>query len=162
MLIKKINRLDKKGQAIFEFLVFIPFIVIMLQVFINVGGAINGSINQQKVLRGYFYYTLKGNPFYPHLDDLNRSAGSFQTMSFLAMGWANELEGGQFPVAPCYILESFFGDPIDSCKNLEKRDESLSQFIRVYTMYGLCGPSYSLENNTWLYRPDLSPNCLTR
>ena len=130
---------NKKGQSIFEFLVFVPFLLLMVQVFMNVGGAINGSINQQKVVRGYFYHKLKNSSFFPSKGDLNQLSGGITTVGYSAFGWSEELVDGRTPKAPCYLLNSFIGDPIDTCEEKPESGEAKSQYVRIYSVYGLCG-----------------------
>ena len=48
----------QQGQALVEFIIFLPFMLMMYTVVITLGDAINGSINQQKATRAYFYYRL--------------------------------------------------------------------------------------------------------
>ena len=44
---------NRKGQAIFEFIIFLPILLILYGVLVSVSSAINGSINQQKATRGF-------------------------------------------------------------------------------------------------------------
>lgn len=157
MLIKKQKQ---KGQSIFEFLVFVPFLLLLLQAFMRVGGAINGSINQQKHLRGYFYYKLKNSSYFPTLSDLSQ-LGQISQVGYSAFGWNEELVQNRNPKAPCYKLSSFFGEPIDTCGELTERASQKSQHIRVYTVYGLCGGVFTLNNDgNWQNIASASPNCV--
>ena len=54
-----------RGQALFEFIVFLPFLLFMLTIMFTVGNAINGSINQQKAVRRYFFTSTKATPPFP-------------------------------------------------------------------------------------------------
>lgn len=151
---------NNKGQSIFEFIVFIPFLLLMVQVFMNVGGAINGSINQQKTVRGYFYHKLKNSSFYPILSDLNQLDGGITQVGYSAFGWSKELVGGRTPKAPCYLLNNFFGEPIDTCEEITEIGEGKSQYIRVYSVYGLCGGMYNRSNaGGWDYLFNATSNC---
>ena len=150
---------NKKGQSVFEFLVFVPFLLLLLQTFLKVGGAINGSINQQKHLRGYFYYKMKNNSYFPTVNDLEQLGGMTQ-VGYSAFGWSEELVGGKQPKAPCYKLSSFFGEPIDSCGEVTEKSEGKSQFVRVYSVYGLCGGVYTMSNDgRWQGVSSASPTC---
>lgn len=150
---------NKKGQSVFEFIVFIPFLLLLLQTFLKVGGAINGSINQQKHLRGYFYYKLKNSSYFPSINDL-KQLGSMSQVGYSAFGWSEELVNGRQPKAPCYQLNSFFGEPIDTCQEVTERAEGKSQFIRVYSVYGLCGPVYTIgASGNWQSVLSSAPNC---
>lgn len=150
---------NNKGQSIFEFIVFIPFLLLLLQAFLKVGGAINGSINQQKHLRGYFYYKLKNSSYFPSLNDLEQLSGMTQ-VGYSAFGWSQELVGGKQPKAPCYLLNNFFGEPIDSCGEVTERAENKSQFIRVYTVFGMCSGVYVINGEgNWNYVDSSAPSC---
>ena len=153
-------RKNKKGQSIFEFLVFVPFLLLLLQAFMRVGGAINGSINQQKHLRGYFYYKLKNSSYFPSLTDLGQ-LGQMNQVGYSAFGWNEKLVQNRNPKAPCYLLNSFFGEPIDTCGELTERSSQQSQFVRVYSVYGLCGAVYTLNNDgNWQHILSAAPNCV--
>jgi hypothetical protein len=51
----KTKFLNQEGQAVFELLIFLPFLLFLYTIYYTAGNAINGSINQQKAVRGYFY-----------------------------------------------------------------------------------------------------------
>ena len=151
---------NQKGQSIFEFIVFVPFLILMLQVFMNVGGSINGSINQQKAVRSYFFHKLKNSSFFPSLNDLTNLSG-IENVSYSAFGWSKELVGGKQPKAPCYLLNNFFGEPIDTCDDLTEKGEGKSQFVRVYSVFGLCtGVFTKNDSGGWDYQYSISPTCV--
>ena len=149
---------SKSGQAMFEFIIFLPFVIVLFKMFLNIGGAINGSINQQKALRSYYYFTLKNSSYYPSLAQLN-SFSAFQSVGFYALGFAEDLISEK-PVAPCYKLEPFFGEDIDECLKRPKNNES--QFIKPKTMYGLCGPQYVRQSSQWQMAFTTPGSCTTR
>ena len=93
------KRMNKKGQAMFEFVIFLPFVIVLFKMFLNIGGAINGSINQQKTLRGYFYHTLRGSSYFPSLKTLNSSWKSFTEAGFYAIGFSETLVDDK-PIKP--------------------------------------------------------------
>ena len=64
-------------------------------------------------------------------------------VGYSAFGWSEELVNGQQPKAPCYQLNSFFGEPIDTCRELTERAEGKSQFIRVYSVMVFVGSIHS-------------------
>ncbi len=142
-----------KGQAIFEFIIFVPFMFLAYTVSINLMSAINGSINQQKVTRGYFYARLKGNsraPNFGELAEMQTVGASYAGM--LAIGWrdnpfADGETGSDVPKANCYKVASLFGQSIlDTCE--DKKDIGApSSFVRVKTVYGICGASYLVDQN---------------
>ena len=154
-----LNLKNTKGQSVFEFLVFVPFLLLMLQVFMKVGGAINGSINQQKHVRGYFYYKLKNSSHFPILADLYNFK-SITQVGYSAFGWSEVLIDNK-PKAPCYLLRSFFGEPIDTCEENSAKAEGKSQHVRVFSVYGICGASYSVNNSGgWQHNSSVAGGCI--
>lgn len=148
------------GQALFEFIVFLPFIVVFLNLFFNVSGALNSSINQQKATRGFFFRMVQNNSFFPDYDTLKNRLGSLSTASFYAIGFAEELVNGQEPKATCYRVPSFMGSDIDTCDKIG--NGSKSQYVRVYTVFGICGASFNQRSGFWDYRPQSPGGCTTR
>lgn len=152
----KINFLKQEdGQSIFEFIAFAPFYIVLLAVFINITGAINGSINQQKITRAYFYYNLRGNSTGLDRQYLTTTMDQgIQNFSMYSIGYM-EKRVGQTPEVPCYEVKNFIpGAPeLDSCQDKPNNSDAKTQFIRVNTMYGICtellvpGPNGSLVPN---------------
>ena len=134
---------NDNGQAIMEFLIFLPFILMMYSVVNSLGNAINASINQQKITRGYFYYRLSNNSMYPRpRRDSIEPADDWQVFGMQINGWMERLENGATPVAPCFKFALPLGEGNeDGCD--DKYTGRSSQFIRVKTVYGLCGATYS-------------------
>lgn len=148
---KQTNFLNQKGQAIMEFLAFVPFLLGMLMVYLKVGSAINGSINQQKVTRRFFYHLEKGNAFTPTGNILfNQDFKSKQAVSYTAVGWNEELKNGSKPIAPCYPMPTFFSQPPDECEK-PKDGETKTGFIKVYTVYGVCGANFVKNGTFWAH-----------
>ena len=150
---------DERGQAVFEFIAFVPFLIILIHIFISISGAINGSINQQKAVRGYYYNIIKWSSHFPKLDDLNNGRyKTFNQISFFTIGWKEKLKGDR-PVAPCYLLQSFLGENIDTCEDPTEINDGKSQFVRVYTAYGVCGANYLNQGTQWQTAPFFQPTC---
>ncbi|MBT3585285.1 MAG: hypothetical protein HN509_10280 [Halobacteriovoraceae bacterium] len=148
MAAKKFHNSNEEGQAVFELIVFLPFLIFMFTTFMTIGNALNGSINQQKATRGYFYYLVKGNSTVPDVSDLSYIAGGGNTRAgFYAIGWRAKSEGSDQAIATCYKFQSFLGSGNDdeTCEEPET-DEGSSQFIRIYTYYGICGQLYNLTS----------------
>jgi len=81
--------MDQKGQSVFEFIIFVPFLVFLFTIFYTCGSAINGSINQQKAVRGYFYSLVKGNSYVIGTQDLDiYKSKSMSQVGFFAIGWS--------------------------------------------------------------------------
>ncbi len=78
---------NQKGQAIFELIIFLPFLIFLYTIYSTTGNAINGSINQQKAVRGYFYGLLRGNSYINTTTDLDEfSEKAISVVGFSALG----------------------------------------------------------------------------
>lgn len=132
---KKINN---KGQAIFEMLVFFPFIVLLFTLIVTVGNSINGSINQQKATRSYFYYSVANDSMGAPIFDMGKFAeNGVESSGMYSFGW-KESQKGETPLAGCYKLNKLLGNGNnDTCFEAEV-SEGTTSFIRVFTAYGLC------------------------
>ena len=150
----------KDGQALFEFIVFLPFIVIFLNLFFSISGSINSSINQQKATRGFYFRMIQNNSFIPDFNTLSTRLGNVETASFYAIGYAEELVEGKEPKAVCYRVPTFMGEDIDNCDRHGTGGKS--QFVRVFTVFGICGPSYLNDSGVWKYRPSSPGGCTIR
>jgi len=152
MVIKLKNK-KNKGQALFEFVIFTPFFVAFFAIMIEIVGAINGSINQQKVTRGFFYRLVKGNSTIPATDDLNDFAGAIQEIGAYSIGW-KEAEDGKTPIATCYKITKLPGAKYeDTCQEGSVGEEPTG-FFRVFTSYGVCSTSYTTQGNGGVFYYD--------
>lgn len=148
MAAKKIksNLRNENGQALFELIVFLPLMIFMLTIIYTIGNSINASINQVKATRRYFYYISKGNSRLPDKSDLQKflAAGMLQP-SMSSVAWT-ESRDGEKSYSACYKINTLFGaDTDDDCKE-PKIEEEKTQFIRIFTAYGVCGEEF-LRNN---------------
>lgn len=157
--------LNQKGQALFEMILFLPFLLFLYTIYYTSGNAMSGSINQQKAVRGYFYGSLKGNSYVNSLSDLNQFAGSgLKKIGFNAIGW-NEKFDGRNSFAPCFKFSSLLKNGMtEECEGDDRDEESSSRFIRLFTFYGVCGPSYivSTEPVDGKAYFDIPPNAQTQ
>jgi len=147
MDVKKLDiKEDESGQALIEFLLFLPFLLMMYSVTLSLSNAINGSINQQKVTRAYFYYRIQNNSTIPKpRRSGSQPYNSWKTFGMQIMGWSKEMKN-QIPVAPCYKFNLPLGKKDgDSCES--SYSENTTQYIRVGTVYGVCGATYTNSNN---------------
>ncbi len=146
---KKSNCFAKndKGQAIFELLAFMPFLIFIFTIMVTVGNAINASINQQKVTRRYFYYLLKGNSAAPGQEDLGEWMNSGISLAGMsAIGFRDKAEG-ELSLAPCFKFTTLFtGDEGETCSEPLKGSDK-STFVRIFTFYGICGETYIVKGN---------------
>lgn len=143
---------DQKGQAIFELILFLPFLLFLYMIYATAGDSISGSINQQKAVRGYFYGLVKGNSYLNTLQDLNQYASSnLRMVGFSTLGWREKEEVGKgtnAAFAPCFKFSSMLkSDSSEECDDKARSQDSdgngVTHFIRVFTFYGVCGPVYS-------------------
>ncbi|MDA9189750.1 hypothetical protein N9O57_02090 [bacterium] len=154
---------DEKGQSIFEFLMFVPFLIILFATLVKIQGALNSSINQQKAARGYYFNLLRHNSMLP---DKNEVAGmmtraGIQNYGLSLLGWrdysagAGDDESSVNPVAACFNLIgiSTNNESNDECEDPIPQDKTRVKNIRVYTAFGLCSANYSLNGNDIAYNP---------
>lgn len=146
---------NQKGQALVEFMLFLPFMLMLYATISSIGNALNGSINQQKITRAYFYYRAQNNSTLP------KPKNSFPNWKLFGMvinGWKESFaDGGQIPLAPCYKFNLPLGDTSgDECE--EGYTSSTTQYIRVGTVYGVCGATYSNEDSGTVRLPGASAN----
>lgn len=158
------------GQAIFEFIVFLPFFLILLAILITMGGAINGSINQLKSTRGYFYYLVKNNSNLPSRDDLDPLEGVISATGMYSIGWRDQSKGGT-PLGPCYKVLSFGmskqGKISEQCADKINTAEQISSYIKVFSVYGVCSTSYAVGGSgklefNFLVNSSISGDCTIR
>lgn len=147
---KKLLLSNQKGQAVFELIIFLPFLVFLYTIYSTTGNSINGSINQQKAVRGYFYALLRGNSYINTMADLEEfSSKSVNVVGFSALGWRDKSANGQRDsFAPCFKFSSVLKNDSDEDCDSETREEDsdgnpISRNVRVFTFYGICGPVYS-------------------
>lgn len=158
MDVKKSILKSDKGQALFEFVMFLPFLVMIYSVVMSIGNSINGSINQQKATRSYFKNRLQNNSNIPKPSDAFTRLNEF---GMWAIGWAEELQGSQgSPIMTCYK----FSIPLGSTENDECKKRyrgTTTQFIRVGTVIGVCGASYKRIDTGVKMLPIESPSELS-
>lgn len=135
---------NEDGQAILEFLVFLPLFLLFVGLIVGLGSAINGSINQQKAVRGYFFYTAQNNSMIPKPDYINNPKDGWRSFGMYFIGWYDRIDGNQ-PIAPCYKIPV----PLDSGDNVcdDSYSELTTQLIRVGTVFGICGATYYNNGN---------------
>ncbi|MGZ3807859.1 MAG: hypothetical protein ACXVCE_07220, partial [Bacteriovorax sp.] len=137
--------LDQKGQAIFEMILFLPFLLFLYTIYYTAGNAISGSINQQKAVRGYFYTLVKGNSYINNFNELRSLKDkNVKKVGFNAIGWNERIDSGPSSnsYAPCFKFSSLLkNNSTEECEGSEREEEGSSRFIRLFTFYGVCGPA---------------------
>lgn len=150
------KKLDNKGQAIFELIIFLPFLVIFYSIIYSVGNALNSSINQQKAVRGYFYAITKGNSYLNTFSNLKELTGrGLNKVGFASIGWRerSENDGGD-SYAPCFSFPQLMKSGVDDECDKPDRSSDTSRHIRVYTAYGVCGPHYEKDSDFFKISPE--------
>lgn len=153
MVAKSKNLKEERGQAIFEMLIFMPILILMYTIIFNVGNALNIAINQQKVLRRYYYYLIKGNSLIPTQDDLQERKENLSRMGMSVVGYADQKESDEDnapPIGSCFKFNTIAaGSSDETCVDVSD-DENETIFVRVYSAYGICGENYRKEQNIWI------------
>lgn len=144
MAAKKEKILNSDGQAIFEFIVFVPFYLYLLTILMSFGNSLNASINQNKVIRGFFYRDLAGYSFPPIKRDLEElSNNGLNQVGMALVGYRDRAEGKD-AIAGCVGVQRYIGsEGADETCEEPPDGETSTRFIRLYTAYGVCGESWS-------------------
>lgn len=145
--------MNPKGQALIELIIFLPLMFMIYSLIAGFASSINGSINQQKITRSYFYYRIQNNSTSPAPDYPRQVFNNWQRFGMFFIGWRSKFIDGDNPAMPCYKVSLPIGsNSKDECD--EPYDEASSQFIRVGTVYGLCGGSYLNANGEVIWLPN--------
>jgi hypothetical protein len=133
---KKYNQ----GQALIELIIFLPLMITLYSVISGFANSINGSINQQKITRAYFYNRIQNNSTFPGPSLVKESLPSWSVFSVFFIGWKDYFKDGESPVMPCYKVSiPFKKGPKDKCEDAYTQKRTL--WVRVGTVYGVCGTS---------------------
>lgn len=150
----KISKIDQRGQALIELIIFLPLIFTLYGLIGGFANAINGSINQQKITRSYFYFRAQNNSSMPKPS----GALSFQSWKRFGMffiGWSDREidENSPQPYSACYQISfPVEGAASDKCEN--PYNKITTQFIRVGTVYGTCGNTFVTVSGKAVYAPE--------
>jgi len=133
-------RPNQRGQALIELIVFLPLMFALYSMISGFAGAINGSINQQKATRAYFYYRVQNNPFVPK-PDIDNTHETWQEFGMFFVGWMDDMQSDN-PIAPCYrITIPMANNGNEQCSG--PYSSETTQLIRVGTAYGICGATFA-------------------
>ena len=136
---------NEDGQAIIEMVLFFPLLVLLFIYFINITASINGAINQQKVTRAYFFALLKNNSLYPFSRDIKEIRAPYSGMSFI--GWREKFGSANEPLLACYQAKvPFFSTDETACT--AQYTGRNTNYIRVGTVFGLCGATYRIDRKS--------------
>jgi hypothetical protein len=138
---------SEQGQALFEFIVFLPLVLVLCGVLLVTGNSINASINQQKATRAYFYMFNQHNSRLPNARILKswKDESGLVDVGHFALGWAEKIVS-RLPHTTCFKYNALFGD-IKQDETCDEPDleENQTSYIRPATAYGVCGETYSLK-----------------
>ncbi len=150
MVAKKMKK--QKGQAIFELIIFLPIFLFLMKTLFDYGDAINHSINQNKAVRSYYFYTAANDSNLPNLAYLGEfQSKSVKTISLDTFSWSTQTvpDESAFPMGSCVKVPGFLGNDLPGECDAPQPDDMKSQFIRVYTSFGVCTGSWaSAEDNS--------------
>ena len=143
---------SESGQALIELIIFLPLIVSLYAVIAGFASSINGSINQQKVTRAYFYYRVQNNSTIPGPSTSEFLA--WKKFGLFYIGWKERFSGGgETPEMPCYKVNiPFKSTPTDTCEQPYSVENTI--WVRVGTVYGICGATYFNNNGKVNQVPD--------
>jgi hypothetical protein len=147
---------NQKGQALFEMILFLPFLLFLYTIYYTVGNSLSGSINQQKAVRGYYYAFVKGNSYVLSRNDLAfYKNNGMKIVGFSAIGWTDHLGSAKEAFGPCFKFSSLLkNNSNEECESPERDEAGSSRFIRLYTYYGVCGPTYTVsKSDTYVIEP---------
>lgn len=144
---------EQNGQAIFELIIFLPLFLFLIKTLFDYGDSINHSINQMKVVRGYYFYTVSNDSMLPNLAIMKelKDKGQLSLVSLDTISWSTESISGSNtqPYGSCVKVPGFLGNEIaEECNEPAPQDRK-TQFIRVYTSFGVCTGSWlDADQNT--------------
>jgi hypothetical protein len=144
---------NQKGQALIELIIFLPLIITLYSVISGYANSINASINQQKITRAYFYNRIQNNSTIPGPNLVKDEYSAWKQFGMFFIGWKDYFKGAGVPVMPCFKVTIPFKDsPKDKCEDAYTQEKSL--WIRVGTVYGICGTTFFYADNKVYYVPD--------
>lgn len=141
---------SQKGQSVFELIIFMPLFLYMTKVLFDYGDAINHSINQNKVVRGYYYYTISNDsnaPNWSFSEDYylrGNIIGPNAAIGLDSYAWSLDSTAGDLrPKGSCVPVPGFLGNDLasDECRAPNIVDGK-TRFIRSYSAFGVCTGSW--------------------
>jgi hypothetical protein len=144
---------QSKGQALIELIIFLPLMITLYSVISGFANSINGSINQQKITRAYFYNRLQNNSTFPGPPLVFESFESWSLFGVFFIGWKDYFKNEESPVMACYKVSiPFKNGPKDKCEEAYSQKKTL--WVRVGTVYGACGTSLFQNGGEVFMVPD--------
>ena len=149
------NLKKQSGQALIELIIFLPLMFMFYSMISGFANAINGSINQQKITRAYFYYRVQNNSMVPKPGG-DQTFLRWKLFGSYFIGWKDYFSGGasnSMPVAACYKLTTPLGSSNSDKCELKYTNPS-TMFVRVQTVYGVCGATFATIGTEAVQVPD--------
>lgn len=151
---------NSSGQALIELIIFLPLIVTLYTIISGFANSINGSINQQKITRAYFYNRAQNNSTIPNPRTIQGAYENWRYFSVFYIGWKDYFKGEGIPIMPCYKVNiPLKNRPTDKCD--ESYSEQNTLWVRVGSVYGICGTSYYHSNGKVFFMPDSQATSFT-
>ncbi len=141
---------NESGQALFEFIMFLPFVLIILHALFTIANSINAGINQQKSLRGYYFQLLKSDSMGLASEDIDTLHGAgVRFVGFNAIGWKEKFINGDQPASPCFGMTKLIGqNQGQTCDEIVTQGEP-SAYIKLFNVFGICTKTYLPNNDSF-------------
>lgn len=150
MINKKI--LESKGQALIEFILFLPLLIGIYSFVKGYAQSIFSSINQQKIIRSYFYYRIQNSSMFPVPATIQGVYQNWNYFSVFFIGWM-DYNYQDYPIMSCYKPDIFFNaGENELCQ--ESYSEKVTPWVKVGSVYGVCGASYYQTNGNVYLIPE--------
>ena len=136
---------NENGQAIFELIIFLPIFLFLMKSLFDYGDSINLSINQIKAVRGYYFYSNSHDTMLPNRNFLEefKTAG-VNHVSLDTFSWSlDTFAESRNPVGACVKVFGFLGNEIEEECREPAPDERKTQYIRIYSSFGVCSGTWS-------------------
>lgn len=152
--------MDERGQAFFEMIMFVPFMLFLFTLIVTFGNSVNGAINQNKITRGFFYATTRNNSYGMTFSTLSSLQGrGVGNAGLHVIGYRDTAEG-ENPFGACYRINRFFGGrKEEECKDPIRGAEE-SSYIRVFTFYGVCAQGWKFNGQAFQPQEEPTANSL--
>lgn len=147
MVVKfKKSTLDQKGQAFFEMIMFVPFMIFLFSLIVTFGNSVNGAINQNKITRGFFFATTRNNSYGMNSNDLTLLKDRGVSITGLhVIGYRGKKEG-EVSYGACYRINRFFGGKKEEECTDAINGANESSYVRLFTFYGVCAQAWKFSS----------------
>jgi hypothetical protein len=93
------------------------------------------------------------NSTIPTLDTLT-DLNSLDSVGSSVVGWTKEEVNNSKPdpTAPCYKISTFMtSGPSEQCDDARDQSTKATNYVRVYTAYGVCGAGYYKDGGRFVF-----------